>query len=110
MPRKYVLARRLALFIEEGPCRGPQWAVFGPNDERLWCRIKSTVGSFMAMLIREGAFPALTPDEAYFVKCDRETMTQNDINKENINILIGFAPLKPAEFVIIRIRQISQLD
>jgi phage tail sheath protein FI len=103
---KYVPVRRLALFVEESIYRGVQWAVFEPNDERLWSRVRSTVGSFMAKLFREGAFPASMPDEAYFVKCDRETMTQNDISQGIINIEVGIAPVRPAEFIVIRIRQV----
>ncbi len=104
---KYVPVRRLALFIEESLYRGTHWAVFEPNDEPLWAKIRLSVGAFMHDLFREGAFQGSKTDEAYFVKCDRETTTQNDINLGNINILIGFAPLKPAEFVVIKIQQIA---
>jgi phage tail sheath protein FI len=104
---KYVPVRRLALFIEESLYRGTQWVVFEPNDEPLWAQIRLNVGAFMQNLFRQGAFQGKTPREAYFVKCDKETTTQNDINLGIVNILVGFAPLKPAEFVIIKIQQIA---
>ena len=91
--------RRTALFIEESLYRGTQWVVFEPNDEPLWAQIRLNVGAFMHDLFRQGAFQGTTPREAYFVKCDSETTTQNDINLGIVNILVGFAPLKPAEFV-----------
>ena len=96
---KYVPVRRLALFIEESLYRGTQWVVFEPNDEPLWAQIRLNVGAFMHNLFRQGAFQGKTPQEAYFVKCDKETTTQNDINLGIVNIVVGFAPLKPAEFV-----------
>jgi phage tail sheath protein FI len=99
--------RRTALFIEESLYRGTQWVVFEPNDEPLWAQIRLNVGAFMQNLFRQGAFQGKTPREAYFVKCDKETTTQNDINLGIVNILVGFAPLKPAEFVIIKIQQIA---
>jgi len=104
---KYVPVRRLALFLEESLYRGTQWVVFEPNDEPLWAQIRLNVGAFMHNLFRQGAFQGTTPREAYFVKCDKETTTQNDINQGIVNILVGFAPLKPAEFVIIKISQIA---
>jgi len=104
---KYVPVRRLALYIEESLFRGTQWVVFEPNDEPLWAQIRLNVGAFMQNLFRQGAFQGKTPQEAYFVKCDKETTTQNDIDRGVVNILVGFAPLKPAEFVIIRIQQIA---
>lgn len=104
---KYVPVRRTALFIEESLYRGTQWVVFEPNDEPLWSQIRLNVGAFMHNLFRQGAFQGTTPREAYFVKCDKETTTQNDINLGIVNILVGFAPLKPAEFVIIKIQQIA---
>lgn len=104
---KYVPVRRLALFLEESLFRGTQWVVFEPNDEPLWAQIRLNVGAFMNGLFRQGAFQGITPREAYFVKCDRETTTQNDIDNGIVNIHVGFAPLKPAEFVIIRIQQIA---
>ncbi|MCC7362780.1 MAG: phage tail sheath family protein [Dehalococcoidia bacterium] len=104
---KYVPVRRLALFLEESLYRGLKWVVFEPNDEPLWSQIRLNAGSFMNSLFRQGAFQGTTPREAYFVKCDRESTTQDDINRGIVNILVGFAPLKPAEFVIIRLQQMA---
>ena len=104
---KYVPVRRLALYIEESLYRGTQWVVFEPNDEALWAQIRLNVGAFMHNLFRQGAFQGKSPKDAYLVKCDRETTTQNDINLGVVNVLVGFAPLKPAEFVIIRIQQLA---
>ena len=104
---KYVPVRRIALFIEESLFRGTKWVVFEPNDEPLWAQIRLNVGSFMQDLFRQGAFQGRSPREAYLVKCDRETTTQSDINNGRVNILVGFAPLKPAEFVFIRIQQLA---
>ena len=104
---KYIPVRRIALFIEESLYRGTQWVVFEPNDEPLWAQIRLNVGAFMHNLFRQGAFQGTTPREAYLVKCDSETTTQDDINRGIVNIMVGFAPLKPAEFVIIRIQQIA---
>ena len=78
-----------------------------PNDEPLWAQIRMNIGAFMQNLFRQGAFQGSSPREAYFVKCDRETTTQSDINLGIVNIHVGFAPLKPAEFVVIRIQQIA---
>jgi phage tail sheath protein FI len=104
---KYVPVRRLALFLEESLYRGTQWVVFEPNDEPLWAQIRLNVGAFMQNLFRQGAFQGSSPRDAYFVKCDGETTTQNDRDLGIVNILVGFAPLKPAEFVIIQIQQIA---
>jgi uncharacterized protein len=104
---KYVPVRRTALFIEETLYRGTQWVVFEPNDEPLWAQIRLNIGAFMQSLFRQGAFQGRTPREAYFVKCDAETTTQNDINLGVVNIHVGFAPLRPAEFVVIRIQQLA---
>jgi len=104
---KYLPVRRLALFLEESLFRGTQWVVFEPNDEPLWAQIRLNVGAFMQNLFRQGAFQGTSPREAYFVKCDRETTTQNDIDRGIVNILVGFAPLKPAEFVVIKIQQMA---
>lgn len=103
---KYIPVRRLALFIEESLFRGTQWVVFAPNDEPLWAQVRLNVGAFMQRLFRQGAFKGASPREAYFVKCDSETTTQDDINRGIVNIAVGFAPLQPAEFVIINIQQI----
>jgi phage tail sheath protein FI len=104
---KYIPVRRLALFLEESLYRGLQWVVFEPNDEPLWSQIRLNAGAFMHDLFRRGAFQGTSPRDAYFVKCDSETTTQNDINAGIVNVVIGFAPLKPAEFVIISIQQIA---
>jgi phage tail sheath protein FI len=104
---KYIPVRRTALFIEESLYRGTHWIVFEPNDEPLWAQIRLNVGAFMHNLFRQGAFQGKTPSEAYFVKCDKDTTTQIDINLGIVNILVGFAPLKPAEFVIIKIQQMA---
>lgn len=103
---KFVSVRRLALFIEESLFRGTQWVVFEGNDEPLWAQIRLSVGSFMQRLFRQGAFQGASPKEAYFVKCDAATTTQDDINRGIVNIVVGFAPLQPAEFVILSIQQI----
>ena len=104
---KYIPVRRLALFLEESLYRGTQWVVFEPNDEPLWAQIRLNLGAFMNNLFRQGAFQGTTPKEAYFVKCDKETTTQNDINLGIVNIIVGYAPLKPAEFVILKFQQIA---
>lgn len=105
---KYVPVRRLALFIEESLFRGTQWVVFAPNDAPLWAQIRLNVGAFMQRLFRQGAFKGSSPREAYFVKCDAETTTPDDINRGIVNIVVGFAPLQPAEFVIIDVQQIRE--
>ena len=104
---KYVPVRRTALYLEESLYRGTQWVVFEPNDEPLWAQIRLNVGAFMQNLFLQGAFQGRSPKEAYLVKCDRETTTQNDINLGIVNIVVGFAPLKPAEFVVIQIQQLA---
>jgi phage tail sheath protein FI len=104
---KYIPIRRLALFIEESLFRGTKWVVFEPNDEPLWAQIRLNVGVFMNGLFRQGAFQGSTPTDAYFVKCDKETTTQADRNLGIVNIEVGFAPLKPAEFVVLTIQQIA---
>jgi uncharacterized protein len=104
---KYLPIRRLALFIEESLFRGTQWVVFEPNDAPLWAQIRLNVGAFMQTLFRQGAFQGSSPQQAYFVKCDSETTTPTDQNNGIVNILVGFAPLKPAEFVVIQIQQMA---
>jgi phage tail sheath protein FI len=104
---KYIPVRRLALFIEESLYRGTQWVVFEPNDEPLWSSIRLNVGAFMNNLFRQGAFQGGTPADAYLVKCDATNNPQNDIDRGIVNILVGFAPLKPAEFVLIHIQQLA---
>lgn len=105
---KYIPIRRLALFLEESLFRGTKWVVFEPNDEPLWAKIRLNINAFMMNLFRQGAFQGSTPDKAFFVKCDSETTTPTDQNLGIVNIQVGFAPLKPAEFVIISIQQIPQ--
>lgn len=104
---KYVPVRRTALFIEETLYRATKWVVFEPNDEPLWAQIRLNIGAFMHDLFRQGAFQGASPKDAYFVKCDKETTTQSDINRGIVNIVVGFAPLKPAEFVVIKLQQIA---
>ncbi|MGM0583437.1 MAG: phage tail sheath family protein [Pseudomonadota bacterium] len=105
---KYVPVRRLTLHIESSLRRGLQWVVFEPNDESLWANIRLNVGSFMARLHRQGAFQGASARDAFLVKCDSETTTQADINLGVVNILVGFAPVRPAEFVVLRIQQRAQ--
>jgi phage tail sheath protein FI len=107
---KYIPVRRLALFLEESLYRGTQWVVFEPNDEPLWAQIRLNVGAFMHTLFRQGAFQGMTPKDAYLVQCDSTTTTQDDINLGIVNIIVGFAPLKPAEFVIIKLQQLAGQD
>jgi phage tail sheath protein FI len=102
---KYIPVRRFALFLEESLYRGTQWVVFEPNDAPLWSQIRASLGAFMQDLFRQGAFQGSTPRDAYFVRCDQETTTQYDIDRGIVNIHVGFAPLKPAEFVVISIQQ-----
>ena len=97
----------MALFLEESLYRGTKWVVFEPNDEPLWAQIRLNVGAFMHSLFIDGAFQGATPREAYFVKCSHETTTQTDIDNGIVNVEVGFAPLKPAEFVVIKIQQIA---
>jgi phage tail sheath protein FI len=102
---KYVPVRRLAYTIEESVVRGIKWAAFEPNDQALWTQIELSVSAFMHTLFTQGAFQGTTPPQAYFVKCDSSTTTPADVDNGVMNILIGMAPVKPAEFVIIRIQQ-----
>jgi uncharacterized protein len=104
---KYVPVRRLALFIESSVSQGLQWVAVEPNGEALWSEIRLAVGAFMQNLFRQGALRGSTPDEAYFVSCDHSTTTHDDINAGIVNVLIGFAPVMPAEFVIVTIQQIA---
>jgi phage tail sheath protein FI len=104
---KYLPVRRTALYIEESLYRGTQWVVFEPNAEPLWAQIRLNVGAFMHGLFLQGAFAGQTRREAYFVKCDKETTTETDTNLGIVNIVVGFAPLKPAEFVVIKLQQLA---
>jgi phage tail sheath protein FI len=104
---KYVPVRRLASFLEQSLLRGTRWAVFLGNDEPLWSQLRLNIGAFLHQLFRQGAFAGRTPAEAYFVKCDADTTTQADIDAGIVNVLVGFAPVKPAEFVVIQIKQLA---
>lgn len=104
---KYVPIVRTALYMEESLYRGLKWAVFEPNDEPLWSQIRLNVGAFMHNLFRQGAFQGATPKEAYSVQCDATTTTQNDRNLGIVNVYVGFAPLKPAEFVVLHLQQLA---
>jgi hypothetical protein len=100
---KYVNIRRLTIFIEHSIDEGTQWAVFEPNGEQLWRIVCAAVEAFMLRLFQQGAFEATRAEDAYFVRCDRTTMTQDDIDNGRLVIVVGFAPLRPAEFVIVRV-------
>jgi len=102
---RYIPIRRLAIFLEQSIYRGIQWAVFEPNDEDLWASLRLNIGAFMMTQFRAGAFQGDTPSKAFFVKCDAETNPQDQINAGIVTVLVGFAPLRPAEFVVIRISQ-----
>ena len=104
---KYIPVRRLALYLEQSLYQGLKWAVFEPNDDLLWTQIRSSCGSFMTSLFRQGAFQGTKPGDAFFIRCDETTNTQADIDSGVVNIIVGFAPLKPAEFVLIRIQQLA---
>jgi len=104
---KYVPVRRFALFLEESLYRGLQWVVFEPNADPLWAAIRLNVNAFMQTLYRQSAFQGTTPAAAYFVRCDSTTTTQADIDAGVVNVIVGFAPLKPAEFVVLQIQQIA---
>lgn len=104
---KYIPVRRTAQYIATSVLANTQWAAFEPNGEPLWMRLRGGVGGLMSELFRQGAFPGATADQAYFVKCDATTTTQADIDAGIVNIQVGFAPLRPAEFVVIAIRQIA---
>ncbi len=107
---KYVPVRRLALFIESSVQRGTQWVVFEPNDEPLWANIRQSVGNFLHGLFRKGAFQGSKTQEAYFVRCGQDTISANDQRLGRVNIMIGFAPLKPAEFIVLTIQQETQVQ
>ena len=102
---KYINVRRLFLFLEESIDEGTQWVVFEPNEEKLWARVRQTITQFLTRVWKDGALMGTTPEEAFFVTCDRTTMTQDDIDNGRLIVLIGVAPVKPAEFVIFRIAQ-----
>ncbi|MCP4571240.1 MAG: phage tail sheath family protein, partial [bacterium] len=101
----YVPVRRMAILLRVSIYNGIQWAVFEPNDEDLWAALRLNVVAFMTTLYRQGAFQGSSPSDAFFVKVDAETTTQADVDLGIVNVLIGFAPLKPAEFVVVKISQ-----
>ena len=100
---KYINLRRLFLYLEESIEKGTQWVVLEPNNEKLWARVKQIVSQFLTTVWKGGALMGTTPEQAFFVKCDRNTMTQDDIDNGRLIMLIGVAPVKPAEFVLFRI-------
>lgn len=101
---KYVPVRRMALFLEESLERGLAWTQFEPNDEPLWQEVRESVGAFLHERFRAGAFHGHSASDAYFVRCDRDTTTQRDVDAGEVNVLVGFAPIRPAEFIVLRIR------
>ena len=102
---RYIPVRRMAIFLRVSIYYGIQWAVFEPNDEPLWSSLRLNIRSFMLNQFRAGAFQGSKPDDAFFVKCDSSTTTQQDIDNGVVNIQVGFAPLKPAEFVVLKLSQ-----
>jgi len=104
---KYIPVRRVALFLEESVLRGTRWAASEPNAEALWAELRASIGAFMHTLFKQGAFNGMTPEKSYFVRCDATTTSQTDIDQGRLNIEIGFAPLKPSEFIIVRIQQVA---
>jgi hypothetical protein len=100
---KYVNVRRLLIFVEDSIDRGLQWVVFEPNAEELWARVRRTVANFLTTVWRNGALEGDVPEQAFFVRCDRTTMTRDDIDNGRLILMIGIAPVKPAEFVIARV-------
>jgi phage tail sheath protein FI len=107
---RYVNVRRLLLFIEESIDEGTQWVVFEPNDEQLWARVRQSIRNFLLLVWRSGALEGEVEERAFFVACDRTTMTQADIDAGRLICVIGVAPVKPAEFVIFRIQQMTKTD
>jgi hypothetical protein len=104
---RYLAVRRTALYLEESLVRGTRWAEFEPNDATLWKNIRRDVAAFMNELFLQGAFQGHTPSESYYIKCDEETTTQADIDGGVVNILVGFAPIKRAEFVVLHVKQVA---
>ena len=102
---KYISVRRLALYLQENLVRGTQWAVFEPNGEALWAQLRLSIGGFMQDLFEKGAFAGASKAEAYSVDCNAQTTTQGDIDRGVVNVVVRFAPLRPAEFVILKIQQ-----
>ena len=104
---RYVPVRRMALFIEQTLYRNLGWVVFEPNDDPLWVAIRTSIENFMLSLFNQGAFQGSKPSQAFQVKCDSTTTTPDDQNNGIVNIIVAFAPLKPAEFVIVKIAQLA---
>ena len=102
---KYINVRRLFIFVEHSIDKGTQWVVFEPNDEPTWAKVRRSVGDFLTRIWMDGMLQGKTKEQAYFVRCDRTTMTQADIDNGRLIVLVGIAPVKPAEFVIFRIGQ-----
>jgi hypothetical protein len=102
---KYINIRRLFLYLEESLEEGTRWVVLEPNDKKLWVKVKQTITQFLTRVWKEGSLIGAKPEEAFFVKCDRTTMTQNDLDNGRLIVLIGVAPVKPSEFMIFRIAQ-----
>jgi uncharacterized protein len=100
---KYVQVRRIMIYLEQSLVQGLQWVVFEPNAPAIWERVLGAVGAFLASIWKSGGLTGAKPEEAYFIRCDRTTMTQDDIDNGRLVVLIGVAPLKPAEFVIFRV-------
>jgi phage tail sheath protein FI len=103
----YVPVRRMALFLEQTLKLNLTWVIFEPNDEPLWIAIRTTIESFMLSLFHQGAFAGTKPSDSFQVKCDSSTTTPDDVNNGRVNIIVAFAPLKPAEFVIVKIAQLA---
>jgi phage tail sheath protein FI len=104
---RYVSVRRMALFLEQTLYANLSWVVFEPNDDPLWVAIRLSIESFMLSLFQQGAFQGTTPSQAFQVLCDSSTTTQQDIDNGVVNILVAFAPLQPAEFVVVKIAQLA---
>jgi phage tail sheath protein FI len=102
---KYINVRRLFIYIEESIEEGTQWVVFEPNNEKLWARVVQTITQFLTRVWKDGMLMGTKPEQAFFVRCDRSTMTQDDIDNGRLICVIGIAPVKPAEFVIFRLAQ-----
>jgi phage tail sheath protein FI len=107
--KKYVNVCRLMIYLEQSTKKGTAWAAFEPNNEAMWAKVKTATENFLMQTWRNGMLIGASQQEAYFVKCDWTTMTQNDLNNGKINVLVGVAPVKPAEFIILRISQIAKL-
>jgi phage tail sheath protein FI len=103
----YVPVRRMALFLEQSLLQSLKWVIFEPNDDSLWVAIRVSIESFMLSLFHQGAFAGTTPSDSFQVKCDSSTTTQQDIDTGRVNIIVAFAPVKPAEFVILKIAQLA---